>query len=400
MSSTAYPTGQSIATQADDITITSLANDLKRIEAEMLPQLDELQAKIPEIYNGYASLIRETVSSTLNYLSSDSRSASKIAIGAEIAARSLEAFGQWKAAKKHNELLDRHITLKKMIAQNNMAKISRLLTEARRKLDTSHRLLDKSATTNYSLADLDCDRTRRLSALTLRHLDLYRTNLFLVELAMYLDKEYRSWAAGRHTSGAEMPDYYAVNGLIMNQLFTEEPFKAIERCADSTGYLSGAEIMLLSDPQLSLYALKDSLCTISPENASPSVRVLITGNPGFHHYIAVTEEMVSHVGYDPDGGISFAFLLTVIAIIALCIFYLSGAWWLRTIICISGLSAAYKIFNKNYFKAKLHHCEKGRMIASDADDQIARRCGKIEQPSFDYERKNATTAFLSTFFAR
>lgn len=203
--------------------------------------------------------------------------------------------------------------------------------------------------------------------------------------------------SGEQTSGFDIPDYYQINGMILDKLFDEKPFEAIERCADCSGDMSGAEIMLLSDFQLSVYALKDTLCTISAEKATPAVRTLIDSNPGFVHYSQAAESVITHVTKSPDRGITIGFLITAIAIIALCIFYIPGTWWLRTIIGVSGFIASFRIYNKNSLKAKLQHCIRAEEIISETDDIIAAKCGKIKQQEVDYERKDTTSALINGF---
>lgn len=126
-------TTQAVAGQLnDDALFTFLTQDLRKIESDIMPQLEELQSKIPEIYSGYANIVRETVSATISMLSTDNNTANKIALGAEIAARGLEAFGQWKAAQKHNELLDKFMRIKQSIANNNYKKSKNFAPKSRK----------------------------------------------------------------------------------------------------------------------------------------------------------------------------------------------------------------------------------------------------------------------------
>lgn len=390
-------TTQTVVTQSDDALFNSLTQELKKIESEIMPQLEELQSKIPEIYSGYADIVRETVSQTINMLSLKSDTANKIALGAEIAARGLEAFGQWKAAKKHNELLDKFMRVKQEIARNNNVKITRLLPKVKRKLSNSARLFEKYAFTTYNCSSFNEAKTKQISSLNLRALNLYRTSLFLSELCEYLDVEYSSWMSGKQTSGFDIPDYYQVNGMILDKLFDEKPFEALERCADCSGDMNGAEIMLLADYQLSVYALKDTLCTISTEEASPAVRALMESNPGFSHYNQVAEGVINHISKTPDTAITIGWLISTIVIIALCIFYIPGTWWLRTIIGVAGVMAAYRICDKNSFKLKLQHCIQAEEIINETDDIIAAKCGMIKRQEIDYEHKSTTSAFINGF---
>lgn len=374
-----------------------LADDLKKLEDELLPQLNELDEKIPEIYSGYAELVRKTVSAALNVVKFDGASTKRIATGAELLARGMEAFGKWKAAKKHNELLDRILRIKKTIAASNMTKIERLQIEAKRSNKRTEAMVMKFASTEYPCSTVSKESLTRISSLMIRAITLYRTSLFLLELGNYLKIEYGQWLNDKQTSGIQIPDYYAVNGIISNKLFGDKPFDMLEKCADKTGNMSGAEIMLLSDSQLTLYSLKDSLCTISPENASAPVRILMDNNPSFQHYCETVEPLISHVSKTPDQWIIVGWLCTAIVVILLCIFYIPGTWWIRTIIGVSGVIAASRIYIKGSNRIKLHHCTYGNELFDIADDQISMHCGKIKRNEMDYEYKNSTSAFITGF---
>ena len=378
--------------------LQELADNLRNLENELMPQLEELDEKIPEIYSGYADLVRQTVSSALDIINFDGKSATRIAMGAEVFARGLAAFGQWKAAKKHNEMLDRILSVKKTIAGNNLNKIGRLRPEAERNNKRSEAMLMKYAVTDYDCSSANSEKLTRLSSIMLRALTLYRTSLFLLELSNYLKAEYNQWLTGKHTSGMEIPDYYTVNGIITKKLCGDNPYEVLERCADKSHNLNGAEIMLLSDYQLTLYALKDSLCTVELENASPAVRVLMGNNPGFKHYTNAVETVIGHVTKSPATWITIGWLATTVIVILLCIFYIPGSWWLRILIAVSGTIAAYKIFSKCGSKIMIAHCMQGAELMNNADETIEVHCGRIKRAEMDYERKNETTALISGFF--
>ena len=50
---------------ADENIINSLTGDIHKLEEQILPQLDELGKKIPELYKGYANLVRTTVTESV-----------------------------------------------------------------------------------------------------------------------------------------------------------------------------------------------------------------------------------------------------------------------------------------------------------------------------------------------
>lgn len=375
----------------------ALADDLRKLEAELLPQLDELGQKIPEIYSGYANIVRETVSTALDIMNFSNKTSSRVAVGAEVFARGLAAFGQWKAAKKHNEMLGRLLTTKKTIAAANISKVNHIIPKARHNSNKSRAIVMKYATKTYPCLPSDTDRLTRASRLMLRNLTIYRTSLFLVELSNYLQKEYTAWMNGKQTTGIELPDYYTINGYISLELFDDKPFEALERCADQDTSLTGAEIMLLTDPQLSLYALDGHLCTIDMDMASPAVKALMENNPGFNFYSDTVEPAIEQVNSSLLYWITGSGLVALIAIILMCIFFIPGSTMFRIFIGISGSVAVYKIVSKSLGKTSISHCMQAEELLSNVENTIAAQCGRIKRDEIDYKEKNATEAMISGF---
>lgn len=381
----------------DENIINSLANDMCKLEKQILPQLDELGEKIPELYKEYANLVRTIVSEVVKNVSINNRNVAKINMAAEIAARGLQAYGFIKDAQRHNALLDKFLQAKQTIAQANINRNNKALTEAKTKLESSSKLMKKYATTSFKCEGGTEEILLRQTFLILRVLNLYRTSLFLVSLSEYLNLEYSCWLDGNQTSGKTLPDYYLINEHILNELFTKTPFKALEYCCDKRGNLTGAEIMLLSDYQLSLYALKDNVCTISVNAASPEVKTLMTNNSAFTDYKRILSPFVEYIKETPGNELLLMFIITLLAIIAVCIFYIPGAWWLRTIIGFSGFIASCKIYDKNEKKLKLPYCQKAGELIDKIDKEIELKCGRIRHPEFDYEKKDLLTTGIKGF---
>ena len=89
--------------------LNALSGDLKAFEGQLMPQLDELARTIPEIYSGYASMVHDLVDNTLTLFNTSNRTRYKVAVAAEIGAKAIEAFGEYKAAKEHNRLLQKYM---------------------------------------------------------------------------------------------------------------------------------------------------------------------------------------------------------------------------------------------------------------------------------------------------
>lgn len=383
----------------DDQIFSDLVKSLKAIEEEILPQLDMLAQRMPEVYKGYAKIVRETVDATLTVMRLDEGKSNGLKIAAEVAARGLEAYGALQAAKKHNSTLDKYLEIKKEIASLNYSKVNRLLPEVSNKLRISEKIFRKYSEQKYKLSTADGDTVKRMSNLVVKYLCIYRTNLFLERLCDYLCEEYEVWMCGNHTSERMLPDYKQVNEEILEKLFKGSAFSVIERVADGNGDMTGGELMLLSDPQLCCLTLGTTLCQLDFSEASPSVRVLLSNNEGVKYYISKTFELIPLIeDGSPDRYIDRMVLLAILTIVALCIFYIPGEWWLRSLIGISGTIAAIRIGFKNEKRLKIAHVTDTVQLANEMDYEISTYCGYVEQPEIDYERKDLLNSFVKGFF--
>ena len=159
--------------------LDSLVADMQQTEGALLQQIDQLAEEIPEIYAGYASMVRTLVTTAMNLMKPGSRAANRVAAAMEIGTRSIQAFGEYKAAKEHNRLVQKYLAVKKAYAQNNIEKVSNLLPKVTRNASTAGRLFKKCSEVTYRLTDLDDDKMRRVAALQSKALTMYRTNAYL-----------------------------------------------------------------------------------------------------------------------------------------------------------------------------------------------------------------------------
>lgn len=189
------------ATYEIQTSLDSLALDLEKFEEQLMPQLDSLAKAIPEIYAGYASMVRTLVSTTLQVCKPNAKTSSRIALAVEVGARSIQAFGNYKAAKEHNRLLTKYIAIKRQHAENNLDKVSDLLPKINAKCTTSGKLFSKCASLRYALSELDSSKISRVAQIQYKALSLHRTNLYLSELCKYLNfykanKKASRWIVG------------------------------------------------------------------------------------------------------------------------------------------------------------------------------------------------------------
>lgn len=375
-----------------------LFDTVKNLEAELIPQLDMLSREIPEIYKGYANVVKTSIAAAIDILNVSDSTAYKMNMAAEIGARTLEAFGAWKAVKEHNKMLDRFMATKKRIAELNMAKIEKMISEAQRSLIRTRNSFKKYSANEYNLCGENKEKIERVSNLVLKYLVLYRTNLFIYKLCEYLRAEYLSWRSDRQTSSQPRTDYYIVNELILNELFGKDNhFNAIEQAADSDGNLTGAQIMLLSDPQLTVYSLKDALVEIDFNMSSFPVKVLLTKNAGIMYYLDQVNPLLDRLLFDPERKIVRNAWIFVGVLVLICLFLIPDPLW-KMNFGVLGAIAIYRISKVNLKKVRITHVTNTMEAVSTTDESIESYCGKVMQPEIDYTRKDALSESLKAFF--
>lgn len=372
-------------------------NDLKKIEKDLLPMLDELGEKIPELYGAYASATRECVSCIVNVLQESGRDAAKIAIIGEIAARGIAAFGEMKAAREHNKMLKKFLEAKMQIANAGMAKIKKLIPRTKTSVDTSRRLLDLNFERSVSFDKLSEESFLRATNMGIRILTMYRTALFFNELANYLDKEYAAWQGGKQTSGAARPDYYTVNSKICSSIYPADLYGHLEATADECTSLKLKDAVLIADPQLTAYAFGDEVCDLKLSEAHPYIGKLLENNEGLKHYSETVAPVKKHIDEMSSLGVGLICLIAMITIICLAIFAMPGTAMLRLILASAGCVAVIKVWVAGSRKANVLQVERGVTLGLDFYNGMQSFCGKIDEPDTDLEERNVFKAAFNGF---
>lgn len=381
----------------DNKALDELSLNIKEIEKELMPQLDMLAEKIPEIYNGYASMVRTLVDTTLDFVSVSKKTGDRIALGAEVTARVITAWGNYKAAVEHNKMLAKYMQIKKTIANNNLTKVEGLLPKLERSNTSSSKLFEKYCTTAYSLENLDEETIKRVAALLLKVLAIHRTNVYLFELCKYLKKEYGAWASGMQTCNERLPDYYQINKKLGDNMFKGNLFDAYSAAANSTDAVEGKQILLLSDYQLSMMALGEKLCKVNLKNANPKVAMLIAECGASESYANETKRFTEHIESSPVSTIALLAALAFFAILWIALSYLHSHDTVRWIMIIGGLSVILRICFRGYKRVLIVYAQNGIKLAEECDSNIERACGKIEQAEVDYSEKDVLDSALKGF---
>ena len=377
-----------------------LSKELQCSEEELLPQIDGLAKAIPEIYKGYASMVREIVGSTLSLFKSGSRAVSRVAVAAEIGARAIEAFGEYKAAKEHNRLLIRYMEIKYVYATNNLERVATLLPRLKRSNMTSARLFRKCTSLSYDLDRLDQSSIGRVANIQLKALSIHRTNAYLLELCKYLENEYKVWLRREQRSEFDMPDYYMINEILADTLFGRDKlFDAYVAAADiDSGSITGAQIMLLADYQLSMMALGQKFCKINPSKANPLVRKLIEDCGAAEKYKEITATTIEHISFDPSWMWYVAGVLAIGAIIWFVITQIQGhdvGKWIGAAVAIGVVIRLTMGLKRS---SNRRYVEKGEEMIAEAERQIEASCGKVERPDIDYNERSALRSAITGFF--
>lgn len=382
----------------DDGQFEHLMDSMRGLEDSVMGQLEELSAKMPELYQGYARIVKNTFGAAVNMFALSAIQKSRYMLIGEVLARGIGAFGAYRAAKRHNELLDRYLEVKREHARANIGKVVKMNDEVRRSLPMAEKFFKKGAGLMYDLSNQPEEKVLKIGNLQLRYLTLFRKSLFLLDISTYLMKEYDAWNHGNQTSGFAAPDYYQVNGQIMNILTSgTSPMKAMELAAAKTENFSGADLMLLSDPQLAVFALQGSFSEIDTAKASPAVKCLVEQNEGIRYFESVSAGYIKMARRYPGVRINLICFLALLGSLALTMFYFPPGVF-RWIIFGLSVGAIIKIDRKSVMNINIAHVREVDALMKTASEKLKEYCGYVPQPDFDYEQKNKLKETAKTFF--
>ncbi len=381
-----------------NVQLDSLTSDVSQMENALLDQIDGLAKAIPEIYAGYASLVRTMVNSTMQILKPSNKSANTVAIALEVGTRSIQAYGEYKAAKEHNRLLNKYMMVKETIARNNLEKVSNLLPKASATAKSSGRLFKKLSELSYNLDELNDTQMSRIAAIQNKGLTMYRTNIYLLELCKYLKNEYNVWLSGQQRSEFDMPDYYLINQYIAGELFGDDLLQAYSDAVDEEEQITGKQLMLISDYQMSFMALGENLCEINILGARPIIARLLLECGAAQEYEKITKPYRKQIKKNVKLIISLMGVFSAIVVFCILGGYFEGSDTVRGIVGIAAFAAILRICIKGYKKAKIHNVEQAIVLRDIANQDIEAICGKVDRPDIDYKERNILKSTIAGFF--
>ena len=292
------------------------------------------------------------------------------------------------------------MAVKKMIASENRERNAKALESAKIKFESSRRLFNKYISINYPAKLKDNDQISRISAISLRILNLYRTNMFLLSMCNYLNEEYRYWSNDMQSSDLPRPDYFMINQIIIQEMFGDKKLiNVLESYSKKSGQLSGADVMLMADPQLPLIAFqknRNRFYTLSDQSTS---NTLISSNEAIRNYNHLVKQRDECQKEEPNSPIYTSGALSSLIIILLSIFYIPGVWWVKTIIGAIALIWLWSCLSSHVSKIEEIHMQDITYLDNEISNYIAGVCGLIKQPNFDYNKKSAISTFFSSFFS-
>ena len=371
--------------------------ELKRIENVILPQLNEMAQQIGEKYKFYADLVQKLGNKLSNMINSET--SSKIYATTTLASRGIESYGAYKTAKEHNRKLDEMMDLKRSLAGQKRKQITDWLPRISANVEKSKRFCESQFSKTFPLSSV----SPALVSLQLKFLNLYRTNLYYESLAKWMLKEYSSWLNGQQTCGMPTPSLYDVNTELGERLYGANLYEHYQRAVESDKSISGKDIFLIADPQLTIMALDahDGSVEVHSANANPAISKILDENEGVKYYQNNVTEMWQNINRDPASSwncIALIFAVGFFLLLSLNREILTPK--VLGMAFIIGELCIFRVWNKIRKKIYMIFLEEVSVLAAEVDLSTKRTCGYIEQEEVDYEKKNALSEAVSQFIMK
>lgn len=373
--------------------------ELKSIENIILPQLNELTQKLDAKYKAYADLAQDLGNMTLAIGNFNSETSNKIYSTTALVSRGIESYGAYKTAKEHNRKLDEMMDLKRSLAGQKRKQITDWLPRISANVEKSKRFCESQFSKTFPLSSV----SPALVSLQLKFLNLYRTNLYYESLAKWMLKEYSSWLNGQQTCGMPTPSLYDVNTELGERLYGANLYEYYQRAVESDKSISGKDIFLIADPQLTIMALDahDGSVEVHSANANPAISKILDENEGVKYYQDNVTEMCQSINRDPASSwncIALIFAVGFFLLLSLNREILTPK--VLGMAFIVGELCIFRVWNKIRKKIYMIFLEEVSVLAAEVDLSTKRICGYIEQEEVDYEKKNALSEAVSQFIMK
>lgn len=371
--------------------------ELTKIEETFLPQIEELGEKIDAKFKAYAEMAHFVADVALKYGNLNASTSNKVNLGAQLFTMGMDFASKYQAAKIRNQKLEEMLSLKLSIANQKILQISDMMPRMRENVNKSWNLCRQVFEKEYSVNSL----SDSLVQFQLKFLNLYRGNKYFQSMGEWMLQECRSWQTGKQTCGVPIPNYKDINLGIAESLFGKNLFEPFSKSVNSYTSLKGKEIVLISDPQLSLMALNtvDKIFELDLREADPKISHIIYENEGLTFYKDRVTDLVKSLNSDPTNAWTIISILMAIGYFLILFFckeeITTGSFWISLIIGeILCFRMWKKIRDKIYLTFGMEINELGKVI----DEEVETYCGFVKQPDIDYEMKNAMVEGLKGIF--
>lgn len=375
-------------TDNNDHTLNACLSEIKEFEAVFVARLNELGGIVEDSYAQQANLLRRIVDTTVNYARFPGKTGGRILIAGGIISKAVAGYGAVKAAKEHNRRLDRWMAAKREYADRYMDEIARIVPRVNLNAEKMTALARKYFAIEYQLTGMP--DPARVSNLMLQVLNLCRTSLYLSATGEYLLAEMGAWIEGKQTSGMRRPDYLEVNRRMEKDIFAVGASKLLHDGLNASSVVTGAQVAVISDPQLSVLGLSDmgQLKHVDLDDARRAVRVMASANEGLRRYRGIADDF-RHRSALSLKPLYYMAAATVIILTLLGCFVLHGG----TVAHMQFVAIAWVLTGAVTVRARRQiiaaHVEEVNEWLTAANAQISAMTGYVEQESYDYSYRHA-----------
>ncbi len=305
-----------------------IVGDMRRIEQELSAQLELLGKNVDAQFGLCAGVLGRAVAMVGKYGRITGKALSNLNIAGAVAVRGLGVAGKLVSAQRRNSRLDKLMETKKQIAAAKLEPLCMLRQPVESNVEALQRLVMAYAAVGYPL---DGSVPVHAHARVLwQCIDALRLSLELRQVRAYLEAEYRAWAGGAQSSGRPFPSRIDANRELAALLFGQHPLdEAFALAAASSVSVTGAQLMLLADEQLSLLALA------SPQplrwrqldfdaGIDTHIRSVLLANGGVMQYRADVDAFVRHANSNPSLPWDICCAVAMLAVAAMCIWTGNG----------------------------------------------------------------------------
>jgi len=305
----------------EDPVFAECLSEMKKIEEELLPMINEMAKKIDASYSSVAKTVSDIADIVVDYsdgILSEKGRRNAMVIGF-LASAVIEGIGKWKAEQKKKEELNRLLVKKKDFANAHLSQVEQIIPKLEKNRELMRKLVEKVIVKpKYDFNTLmNHDFVDNVKDNACKTLALYRQALYYDKLVFYLQDEYYAWLSGQQKSSTPPVTLYDVNQLIAKDVFgSDDDLKSelmlcLER-TDTANRIPCSDIVIMGDLNLCAFAMVSNGGTYFKDEmvAKGSVaRHLLENNSVYANYRERYEVYQDYVINEPSGRWGYAGLL-------------------------------------------------------------------------------------------